>query len=205
MRRALLVCAVLALVPFAPLGERSAHPCGNAVYLDTDEATRLVARGERALKAGQFRRALAILEPEDVVLPSRALERRRALLAATATLRLGDPDSAADRFATLFRRDPEDPVVRTRLAESLAQMAWLRDLPRARQRLAAKALELLDDLERRDLVVDAEGYRALGELRDFAGDRVGRDRAQARCRSLAAEPGRCARGAPPLREGAPGS
>jgi hypothetical protein len=54
-----------------------------------------------------------------------------------------------------------------------------------------EARQILLDLERRDLVPDADAWAALAKLRNGAGEDQDRDRAVARCRAVARDARTC--------------
>ncbi|HJZ84764.1 MAG TPA: hypothetical protein VKN99_06305 [Polyangia bacterium] len=180
------VAIAAALVIFCP---SAARPCSNVIYLDTDKAAQLVARAEKAVDQGQYQRALRILPGAPYRIEDAGLRRRGALTRAVAELRLGAVDDALDTFVALHRHKRDDPFLRTRIAEGLARLPS--DTARGRKILDAKAREIFDDLEQRDLIVDAEGWAGLAQLRERLGDSDGSDRAASRCRAMARSPATC--------------
>lgn len=161
----------------------AAFPCGNAVYLETNDAARMVASAERALERGKYKQALRLSRYGAVSFDDEGLSKRFRVVVATAQLRLGQVKMAVRRFDALQVKYPKDSVVMTRLGEALS---------RTRSSTAhARALELLSDLERRDLMADAYGFAALASLRARAGDAAGQARALSICRTRAASPAIC--------------
>ena len=170
------------------LAPTAAFPCGNAVMLETDEASRLVAKAETDLREGRFGKALARLHHGDIEVDSKELGRRIALVTSTAQLRLGNITSAAWAFDALQQANPGDPLIETRLGETLSHLGT--------KAADDKALALLVALEKRDLIADEYGFLALAKLRAKTGDAEGRDRALTRCRAMAKDAGLCTLSAP---------
>lgn len=101
--------------------------------------------GNRALRI----MALAVVRlggevPKAKDFPSRTPEEKQANL-----------DWAVDRMRKLYARHPDDATQRCDLGEVLA----------AQQKHWEEALELLDNVEQRDLMVSAHGYTALAKIR----------------------------------------
>lgn len=179
---------ILALGAFAPA---AAFPCGNAVMLKTDQAAKLVAKAETDLLEGRYRKALSRLYDGEIEVDSSDLERRISLVTSTARLRLGQVTDAAWSFDALHQAYPGDTIIETRLGETLSRL---------RTKVAdAKALSLLESLEKRDLMADEYGFLALAKLRDKTADAEGRDRALTRCRNMAKDASMCTLSAPAKR------
>lgn len=181
MNKLVLVTA-LAASSFAPA---AAFPCGNSVFLETDDATRLVAKMERAFKRGDYKKVRRMAEEGEMDVENQHLADKMSKMVAIAQIRTG----AAHEGVPVLRRllgKRSDPYLKTRLAEGLALSA----------KTQAEALEILAELEKADLVSDAEGYRTLAELRAANNDVAGRDAALARCRLMAKNKKICAIEAP---------
>lgn len=185
----LTTTAILGLAAFTP---GVALPCGNAVMLETDEAARLVAKAETDLREGRYGKALGRLHHGDTEVNDRALQKRIDLVTSTARLRLGQVTSAAWSFDSLHQQHPDDPVIETRLGETLSRLGTKAG--------DQKALAILSGLETRDLMADEHGFLALAKLRDRTGDQAGRDRALERCRAMAKDASFCAVRPPKTKE-----
>jgi predicted Zn-dependent protease len=171
-----------------------ARACINGVEEKVDTRVQVVAAAERDLARGAPQAALKRLDPGPHVACSHpaspkfcalvggdrwnpALRRRWALATAVATLRMdtGAAERIAQHLTYLQGMYGESPYIQARLAEALALV----------QGSKPRALELLADLEQRDVMPDAGGYALLASLRRASGDAPGADRALARCRKMA--------------------
>jgi predicted Zn-dependent protease len=204
--RVLGILSTLVVVELAAGGARPARACLNGVSTEMDDDVRLVRAAERDLARGAPRAALrrlaggphvACAKPESATstktckiadghrsdIVDRALRRRWALATAVATLRTdpGAAERAAQHLLYLQQQSGESPYIEARLAEALAHVAGAEP----------RALQLLADLEQRDLMPDAGGYALLARLRRARGDASGADRALARCRKIADKPDAC--------------
>ena len=157
------------------------NACLNAVQLETKEATKLVAKVEATLDEGRPKRAFYLI-PENPKIADRKLGERLQLLTAVARLRIGHVSIALSTLQFQYKQRPDDPYTIARLAE--AQTAAKKDLD--------KALVLLTDLEKRDVMPDAEGWATLARLYDQKADSVSRDRALRRCKQIAKRTEVCA-------------
>ena len=160
------------LVAVVFLCSRPANACLNGVIMQHDEVVKKVASADRALRKGQPRRALALVRADHYLTHSNSLLRRIKVIKAVAHLRLGRTRRAERQLRRLLRHDKKNPYLLTRLAESLAGRTG--DDP-------IEAWRILTDLDKRDLIPDAEGYAALARLRERNKDSEGRDRALAQC------------------------
>lgn len=166
-----------------------ARPCGNAVYLETKEAHRLIAKAQKHLDAGRYRRALRTLHDGEIHVDDRNLDRRASLVLAVARMRLGYTTNAAWSLDHLDRAHPNDPEIETRLGEVLARLN--------KASATAKASKILERLAKDDLMADEFGYLALARLRQASGDLTGAKAAIEACRKRARDPAVCALAAPP--------
>jgi hypothetical protein len=183
----LLVVAALALAPVRP-----ADACDNAVLLESSEMAKRVASAEQALMEGNYLLVLRKLDGRGHWLEGDretklttlsndpALNRRALLVVATAAIRDGryriHRDLGIAQLDELLASDRDNPILRARLAEGLV----LRDDSPEDRREAA---EILVDLERRDLVPEAEAWAALARLRKGK-DLAGYTRAVMNCQKL---------------------
>lgn len=163
-------------------GSPPAGACLNAVEMSRKQANRLAMAAEKELAAGNPRQARNLLmtvlgskEPYD--LPTPALEHKLVQLYAIACMRVGN-QAAVKHSVEVFREQskdaPKDPALKVRLAEALSHQA-----PASKE-----ALSILEPLEKKDLIVDAEGYATLARLRKASGDSQGAEAALVRCRAM---------------------
>ncbi len=178
MRRTLLAIAVVATAAAAPT---VAEACLNAVMMEAKEAAKLVAKVEAALDEGKPKKAYYLM-PGEAEVNDPKLGHRLDVLRAVARLRLGHTSIALQLLAYQAKQKPDDPYLTARVAE--AQTAAKKNLDEALAKLA--------DLEKRDLMPDAEGWATLARLYDQKADAAGRDRALARCKQIAKRAEICA-------------
>lgn len=178
------------------LAESAASACGNAMYLATDRAARLIADAEAALENNQPQKALSLLpsgryqirgahaeiaDPWDgptratekktppPLFDPKALQRRIDLLQAVAWMRTGQIGRAQTYFENHAEND--GPEIKARRAEALSH-----DRERTEE-----AMKLLEELVTADLMPDAFAWRTLGELRLRSKDLAGWKEAQKKC------------------------
>lgn len=159
-----------------------AHPCGNPIYIELNASPKLVAKAEAALEQGRNRRAMYLLDRVTSEKDKQLAKRIRMIHAVAAMRWLRNPE-ASDKYnrppvkvlRSLLAEDPENPYLRARVAEALTY----------KKDGVGEALQILGDLETRDLMPDAEGWGTLALLRERTGDKNGRERALARCRAIA--------------------
>ncbi|MBT8491590.1 MAG: hypothetical protein KJO07_00910 [Deltaproteobacteria bacterium] len=156
---------------------RPAEACLNGVIMERDQAVKRIARAQRAVKRGKYRRALRLLEADHYMVETRLLG-KIGYIKAVSRLRLGKTRSAERYFRRRLKADKDNPLLLTRLAEALAKRRG--DDP-------IEAWKILDGLEKKDLIPDAHGYAALALLRKRASDEDGYDRAVTACRRMAPE------------------
>jgi predicted Zn-dependent protease len=178
MRRALCVSLLLGSVTAIPT---AAYPCGNSVYIRTDEATQLVAEAAKAIEKKQYRRVLELLGDPDTHFTSSKLADRRMELVAIANVRLGSVETGLMSLRWLAKRKPSDVGIQARLAEALSKT-------RAHKK---EALAILEKLEKADLMPDAEAWAVLAALRKMSNDAEGERRASSRCSQVAKDPKAC--------------
>lgn len=167
----------------------AALACLNAVELSRKEAVKLINDAETALTAGEPEKALALLNrkldsEEGYEVSSPQLDKRIQRVWAVARLRAGDSadvDAAVNVLSEQSRENKKDPWLQVRLAEALSRT----------KKGPAEARKILEDLARRDLIVDPEGFATLARLRKAAKDEAGAAQALQRCQAMAKKPEVC--------------
>jgi predicted Zn-dependent protease len=173
MRTLVLVLASFALCTLVP---RQAAACLNGTVMEYDETVRNVARAQRALDRLQYRKVFVLLYANHYMDVPNSLNRRIRTLKAVAHLRLGHHKTAVKMLRSLLRRNADNPLLQSRLAEAYLGRGG---------HYAPEALRIMKDLEKRDLVVDAGGYATLAKLMQRSGKYEARDKAIATCRRIA--------------------
>ena len=108
-------------------------------------------------------------------------ELRLVFAGASPEARRANLEWSVKALRVLRKQKKDDVTLRTELAEAMAA------LPETK----AKARKTLEKLARKDLLTTPEAYRALGQLRDEAGDPQGAATALERCRAMARDEGAC--------------
>ncbi len=178
-----IVCGLGLLVGCALLEPAPAQACLNAVELSRKEAIKLINDAEAALAAGDAMTALVLLNKkldheEGYEVSSSKLDKRIQRVWAVARLRAGDSadiDAAVVVLREQSRENRNDPWLQVRLAEALSRT----------KRGQSEARKLLEDLAKRDLIVDPEGFATLARLRKGAKDEAGATQALDRCKAMA--------------------
>lgn len=151
--------------------------------MSTSKARKVIAQAERALEDGKPDRALELLD--NVSVQDDALDRRLARVVAVARLRTNQVSQAASILKGLLRQTPDDPYLKTRMAEALS--LWRKD----REKNQKEARDILEELAKGDLIPDAEGYLALARLRAEAADGSGSEKALQQCKQRARSASLC--------------
>ena len=198
--RKVIVATVFAL-PTA-LISMPADACLHGVQEEVNWRVRVLVRAEKNLRRGRYARAAkfalraypGIRRVKAFKRSRRArLVRRAARLMAMAAIRkngklrmgsLWKGRTKAQRLDNLrwstailqqlIKRRPNDPQLKTNLAEGLARIPGQQDA----------AYEILAKLGKRDLVAGAHGYATLARLRKQRGDDAGALAAVRRCRKM---------------------
>ena len=148
MLRALIVAAVIAVPAVA-------YPCMNEVLLQGNEAVKYLAKVDKFLDGGQYRKAQYALE--DHMFEEPRLQQRAADYKAVVAMRVGGKPHKLGWVVRHFRQ-------RTKAnAKDMRLQAWLGEAYAATGDVEA-ARELLVDLETRDLMPDAHAYVALARV-----------------------------------------
>lgn len=171
----------LAVVVVCAVMVRPADACINGVVMEKEEAVKKIARAQKAMDKGKYRRALRLLKADHYFVSGKQM-RKISLIKAVARLRLGKTRSAERYFRRRLKKDADNPFLLARLAEALSTR---------KGDDAIEAWKILDDLEKRDLIPDAHGYAVLARLRKRASDEEGYARAVTACRKMAADVSIC--------------
>jgi hypothetical protein len=132
--------------------------------------TKIVQRASRVLAVATARYDGAL--PLGLEVPSYAQGR---WLGKTEPDRRANLEWATRTLRAVATARHDDPAARTELAEALARVDTTRE----------EARHILEDLAGRDLITSPEGYAALADLRERAGDDAGRRAALERCKTMA--------------------
>ncbi len=156
----------------------SAQACLNGVIMEKNEVVKNVRLAEKALGKGQNKKVLRLLKADHYMVQSGRLLKRVRMLQAVARMRRGKSKGSVRFFRSQLAKDKDNPLLQTRLAEALHKR---------RGHEAIEAWRIMDDLEERDLIPDAEGYAVLARLRKRNKDQVGYQRAVTACQQMAGE------------------
>jgi predicted Zn-dependent protease len=176
MRPMLLAFSLFFSVSY--LAAPSADACMNGVIMEQSEIVKNLRLAEKALEQGHNKKALRLLQADHYMSDSSKLLRRIRMVQAVARMRVGKTKGPERVFRNLLKKDKDNPYLRTRLAEAL------------HQRLGEDAIEawrIMNDLEARDLVPDAQGYVVLARLRKRNKDSAGYARAVMVCQRMAGQ------------------
>jgi hypothetical protein len=152
LKTMLLVVAAVALTP------ATADACGNAVEWTTNDYVRVVVKAEKLLERGQYGRAKQTLGR--MKFPTTALAERAADVRAVVKLRMPSAKTDLESATAHFKARSESKSG----AKDVRFRAWLAEAYVAAGNKEV-ALEILVDLEQRDLMPDAYAYLALAKLR----------------------------------------
>jgi hypothetical protein len=200
------LAAAFVLVSAISLGASSrADACGGAIFeASTHDVAVSVANAERDLGKGKHVHAvsqvsdafpgLKLYKPGTGRLADRALRitalamvrneggiTAGAFRGKTAEERAENLAWAAKTLTQLSEKRPNNPALETDLGEALSKVEPSR----------GEAVKILSRLADKDLLATPEGYAALAQLREKAGDKAGRDAALKRCASMSTAPGVC--------------
>jgi predicted Zn-dependent protease len=133
------------------------------------------------LDSGKDREAEELISKfeTDTLFDGVPLKPRLQLLQMVAELRLGE--DVLEALEAVAANNLPSPYLRARLAEAMGKTTERR----------AEALKILDELEKQDLMPDAEAWADLARLRNASGDAAGRERAVARCLKVSRRPSIC--------------
>ena len=160
-----------------------ATACENEVLISTTEARKLLVRAEKSLAQGKY--ASVVEMTSDIEVKDEALARRLSRVRAVGYLHTNYISMALELLEALLNQTPDDPYLKTRVAEGLSM------LRKNKQENAKRALAMLEELDKADLIPDAEGDLVLARLRAAAKDATGSARALARCQKRSSRPAEC--------------
>ncbi len=156
----------------------AAHSCLNGVIMEKDEVVKNVRLAQKALGKGQNKKVLRLLAADHYMVDSPRLMKQVRMLKAVARMRRGKTKGAERMFRKLLAKDKDNPLLQARLAEALHKRKGLD---------AIEAWRIMNDLESRDLVPDAQSFVVLARLRKRDKDLKGEKRAMAMCRVMAGD------------------
>lgn len=174
MRQVLLILAVVAIT--YTIRMPSAQACLNGTIMEQNQVVKNVKLAANALGKGQNKKVLRLLKADHYMVESGRLMRQVHMLKAVARMRLGKSKGAERLFRRLLAKDKDNPLLQTRLAEALHKKHGHE---------AIEAWRIMDDLEERDLIPDAQGYAVLAKLRKRNKDLAGYERAMTACKQMA--------------------
>lgn len=160
-----------------------ATACENEVLISTTEARKLLLKAESALAEGKYDKVVEMTS--DIEVKDEALARRLKRVRSVGFLRTNYISIALDMLETLLKQAPDDPYLKARVAEALSK------LRKNKQANTKRALTLLEELDKADLIPDAEGDLVLARLRAAAKDTEGSAKALARCQKRSSRPAEC--------------
>ncbi len=166
-----MLCRILLSISLASATMVSAsadsRACGNAMYVDGDDAVKQVAEAERLLALGKLQRAEEKVEPHTYRFEDAGIQKRANIVWATVAFRRerAKADSwpvkgGLRQLEAELEGDADNPVLLARISEGYALAPDT----------AARARATLEDLAARDVMPDAYGYRTLARLRFHDGD-----------------------------------
>jgi hypothetical protein len=181
LKRILLSSALgLGLVASAPT---IVSACMNAVQLEGNSAVRRIAKAEKELEAGKLNEAKRTLAPHKFRFSDTGLQRRATLVLSAVEFR-GAGASPANYAVQSYiseleralknKKDKDNPLLLSRLAEG-----YMLD-----RKTMDKARLILNDLNSRDLMPDAFGFRNLAILRAANDDLKLAEVALTSCRTM---------------------
>lgn len=205
---------VAALAALAALAAPPADACGNVVVLEQRRGAAELAWFEAKLERGEVERLRGHFV--HIVFADNAQKRRSMTLDRAALMRRGwRPDRISKQLLEELRAAPDDSQVKAWVAESMVRRAGPRrrldtlfdagdvasgtltaalarwEAAALRAYLLASALELLEDLQERDLMPDAYAFATLATVYHRVGNPPARDRAFDRCRLRTEVPALC--------------
>lgn len=210
MKSGSLVRVVWAFSFLLPVGIASApsaaSACGTEVFSQVDQSAAQISRAEKALSEGQATKsAVGVVQAFPTIMKTKvgaspitdralrivalasvrsegALSVGKAIQGVTAEDKEKNLLFAIDTLRGLDKRRNNNPSFQTDLAEALSKLP----------RFKGEALQILEQLAKKDLIASAQGYATLAQLRANTGDQAGRDGALKRCEGMTKTPKMCA-------------
>jgi len=196
---------------FAAAAPTPAQACINGVYHETNWRVRVLARADRLIDLGRYKKAVHLARRavkrlrKPAPLDGLLLKHRRYGLTRRA-LRIGAAaaiysDGRYAMWKKHYSKDPQRRLENIRWAVSALKQLSAK-LPAQQTMLAIgmsklpdqkeAAGKLLQRLYRKDLIASAAGYLALARIRDAAKDEKSRDAALKQCTKMTRRPKACA-------------
>ncbi len=172
LRIALVLSAAL-------LGPSIADACVNSMMLEGDAAVKQIAKAEKMLEQGKLGKASNLVASHEVYFREKRMRDKANLVRYTVVARKKKATEfqvkqAKDFFERARTQKPKDPLLISRQAELLALSA----------KTTAQAQEALEDLAKRDLMPEAQGYAALARIHERAGRKDAAKGALGKCQAM---------------------
>jgi hypothetical protein len=178
------------LIGSVATGSVPAQACENAVQLKVHKAKQLLVEAEKQLQLGNPRKVLYALEETSTT--DDAVNAEIELAVVVAGLRVGldnvnRGNNPAKFIRLAYEENPTRPKLQALYAESLLRGVFrgTQNTKAAQQQRDAKALALLTDLEKRDLLPNAHAWAALARAHRKAGHEKDARAANERCAAVA--------------------
>jgi predicted Zn-dependent protease len=157
--------------------------CLNGIKYDTDTATQRIAKAEEALERKEYRKVIQLLDSSKGIWSTEALKNKSLELVAIAHVRSGNVGEGVYILARLVKKPKNKPLTQARYAEAMFATGdrWRR----------WDARKILERLEQKDLMPDAESWAVLAAIRRAEKDDKGTERALARCRAISSDASLC--------------
>lgn len=173
----------VALVTSAPA---IALACGNAMYVDGDDAVKQIMQAERLLAQGQNKRVLKLVGYRYRFESNQ--EEKVRLIRTTAAIRSLPADNyqvsnGIANLKTALETNKGNPLLLARLAEGYALSPTD----------SAEAKTILEDLAKRDLMPDGFAFATLAKLRAQAGETESAKVAIQSCKTMLKKKSLCTR------------
>lgn len=194
-----VIACVLGAAPVLAVGA-PALACGNSYRYELDPKTNLLVKAEEALSEGDYKQAWRLatdatgpvgkaVEGQDKPSALPALRARTLRVASIAVVRTKGEIAGAknaehmttwavSQLRVLSTREGDNPYLRARLAEGLAQRA----------EGVSEALQILKQLAADDLMPDAQAWLLYAQLQE---DQKERERALEQCKLRSNDPAIC--------------
>jgi len=177
----------VALVTSAPvIVPAIALACGNAMFVDGDDAVKQIMQAEKLLARGQNKQALKLVgykyrfesNQQEKVQLIRATAAFRSLKVSNYLVSNG-----IENLKSNLKTNQDNPLLLARLAEGYALS----------KKDSAKAKTILEDLATRDLMPDGFAFATLAKLRSQSGETESAKAAIQSCKSMLKKKSLCTR------------